>query len=43
MDTVSFVLFRVVPIALFIGALVWAFGRKRKKRFEEDGKIPFQK
>lgn len=29
-------------IFLFGGILVWAFSRKRKKRFEEDGKIPFK-
>jgi cbb3-type cytochrome oxidase subunit 3 len=43
MDTVNFVLFLLVPIAVFVGALVWAYGRKRKARFEEDGNIPFQK
>jgi len=43
MDTVNFVLFLFVPITVFVGALVWAYGRKRKTRFEEDGKIPFQK
>jgi hypothetical protein len=43
MDAVSFVLFVIGPIALFAEALIWAFGRKHKKRFEEDGRIPFQK
>ncbi len=43
MDIVNFVVFVIGPVALFAGALVWAFGRKRKKRFEEDGRIPFQK
>ena len=42
MDTVNFVVFVTGPIALFVGVLIWAFGRKRKKRFEEDGRIPFQ-
>ena len=42
MDTVNLVLFVLVPIAVFVGALVWAYSRKRKQRFEEDGKIPFQ-
>ena len=28
-------------IVAFIGVLVWTFGRKRKKRFEKDGRIPF--
>lgn len=30
-------------IAAFIGVLVWAFGRKRKARFEKDARIPFEK
>lgn len=28
-------------IILFFGVLIRAFGRKRKKRFEQDGRIPF--
>ena len=43
MDIVNFVLFILAPIVVFVAALVWAYGRKRKARFEEDGKIPFQK
>ena len=43
MDTVNFVVFVIEPIALFGGVLIWAFGRRRKKRFEEDGRISFQK
>ena len=43
MDIIKFVVFMIGPIALFGGVLIWAFGRKRKKRFEEDGRIPFQK
>ncbi len=29
-------------IAGFIGIVIWAFGRKRKSRFEEDAEIPFK-
>jgi len=29
-------------IALFVGILIWAFGRKRKARFERDARIPFE-
>ena len=29
-------------IVAFIGVVIWAFGRKRKARFEQDGKIPFE-
>jgi cytochrome c oxidase cbb3-type subunit 4 len=42
MDTVTTIVYLLVLIALFGGVLVWAFGRKRKKRFEEDAKMPFQ-
>lgn len=30
-----------VLLASFIGIVWWAFGAKRKKRFEKDGRIPF--
>ena len=29
-------------IIAFIGVVVWAFGRKRKTRFEKDARIPFE-
>jgi cytochrome c oxidase cbb3-type subunit 4 len=29
-------------IAAFIGIVVWAFGRKRKARFEKDARIPLE-
>ena len=28
-------------IIAFIGVVIWAFGRKRQARFEEDARIPF--
>lgn len=28
-------------IVAFIGVVIWAFGRKRKTRFEDDARIPF--
>jgi len=34
-------LYLLLLIALFVGVVVWAFGRKRKKRFEADARIPF--
>ena len=43
MEIVDFIAFVLVPIALLGGAVVWAFGRKRKKRFEDDARIPFRK
>ncbi len=42
MDALNDFVYLVVLIALFGGVLVWAFGRKRKKRFEEDAKMPFR-
>jgi cbb3-type cytochrome oxidase subunit 3 len=42
MDTVNYIVYLLVLVALFGGVLVWAFGRKRKKRFEEDAKMPFK-
>ena len=29
-------------IIAFIGVVIWAFGRKRKARFEEDVRIPLE-
>lgn len=34
-------IYQWILIAVFIGIVVWAFGRKRKKRFEKDARIPF--
>lgn len=41
MDIWDYILYLFGPIALFTGVLIWVFGRKRKKRFEEDSRIPF--
>lgn len=30
-------------IAAYIGVVIWAYGRKRKARFEKDARIPFEK
>jgi len=29
-------------IAAFAGIVIWVFGRKRKARFEEESRIPFE-
>ena len=29
-------------IIAFLGVVIWAFGRKRKGRFEKDARIPFE-
>jgi cbb3-type cytochrome oxidase subunit 3 len=29
-------------IIAFLGIVIWAFGRKRKGRFEKDARIPFE-
>ena len=35
-------IYLIILIVLFVGIVVWAFGRKRKARFEQDAKIPLQ-
>ena len=35
-------LYLLLLIVLFIGVVIWAFGRKRKARFERDARIPFE-
>ncbi len=30
-----------ILVAAFVGVVIWAFGRKRKARFEADARIPF--
>ena len=42
MNTVNDFVYLIVLIALSGGVVVWAFGRKRKKRFEDDANIPFR-
>ncbi len=41
MGTWEYTFYLLGLIVLFVGVLVWAFGRKRKKRFEQDARIPF--
>jgi cbb3-type cytochrome oxidase subunit 3 len=36
-------LYHWILIAVFVGIVVWVFGRKRKARFEKDARIPFDK
>jgi cbb3-type cytochrome oxidase subunit 3 len=31
----------LVLVAAFAGVVWWAFGAARKRRFEQDGKLPF--
>lgn len=35
-------LYYLILIVAFIAIVVWAFGRKRKARFERDARIPFE-
>ncbi len=41
MDTAGYIAYLLILVALFVLVLIWSFGRKRKKRFEDDAKIPF--
>ena len=42
MDQADLTIYLIALVVLFVGIVVWAFGRKRKARFEQDAKIPFQ-
>ena len=33
-------IYLLILVAAFIGIVIWVFGRKRKARFEADGRIP---
>jgi cbb3-type cytochrome oxidase subunit 3 len=41
-DAMEFTIYHLLIIVAFVGVVVWAFGSKRKKRFEKDAKIPFE-
>jgi cytochrome c oxidase cbb3-type subunit 4 len=34
-------IFLIILVTVFLAIVVWAFGRKRKARFEKDARIPF--
>ena len=34
-------IYLLILVAAFIGIVIWVFGRKRRARFEEDARIPF--
>jgi cytochrome c oxidase cbb3-type subunit 4 len=38
----EFSIYHLVALLVLAGAVFWAFGKKRKARFEEDAKIPFE-
>lgn len=35
-------LLNLILLSLFVGVVIWAFGKKRKARFEKDAKIPLK-
>jgi cytochrome c oxidase cbb3-type subunit IV len=35
-------IYHLILIVAFIVIVIWAFGRKRKARFERDARIPFE-
>jgi cytochrome c oxidase cbb3-type subunit IV len=41
MNTMDMTIYLLILIAAFVGIVLWAFGRKRKARFEKDARIPF--
>ena len=34
-------IYLVILVIAFIGIVIWAYGRKRKARFDKDAAIPF--
>lgn len=36
------ILYYLILIVAFVAIVIWAFGRKRKARFERDARIPFE-
>ena len=42
MDQADLTIYLVVLVVVFVAIVAWAFSRKRKARFEQDAKIPFQ-
>lgn len=38
----EFSIYHLIALLVLAGALFWAFGKKRKARFEEDADIPFE-
>lgn len=42
MESWELTVYLLALIALFARVVTWAFGRKRKKRFAEDARIPFR-
>jgi cytochrome c oxidase cbb3-type subunit IV len=39
----AWTIYLLVLIAAFTGIVIWAFGRKRKARFEADARIPLNR
>jgi cytochrome c oxidase cbb3-type subunit IV len=41
MNDVGGALYPILLVAAFVAVVWWAFGRSRKRRFEQDARIPF--
>ena len=39
--TMDATIYLLILVIAFIGIVIWAFGRRRKARFEADARIPF--
>jgi cytochrome c oxidase cbb3-type subunit 4 len=37
----SYSIWLALLVVAFVGIVVWAFGRRRRRRFEKDARIPF--
>lgn len=42
MDQADLTIYLIALVVVFAGIVAWVFSRKRKARFEQDAKIPFQ-
>jgi cytochrome c oxidase cbb3-type subunit 4 len=37
----DFTIYHVILIVVFVAIVIWAYGRRRKARFDKDARIPF--
>jgi cytochrome c oxidase cbb3-type subunit IV len=40
-SAMDFTIYHVILIVAFVAIVIWAYGRRRKARFDKDARIPF--
>ncbi|MGZ5904431.1 MAG: cbb3-type cytochrome oxidase subunit 3 [Reyranella sp.] len=40
-NAMDFTIYHVILIVAFVAIVIWAYGRRRKARFDKDARIPF--